>query len=296
MSDIIGSAQNFLPASTVLTAGGDEDDDNDDASTNFDLTSPFTLVVNVNPDLVLTGSQARITAIHAIGSQGGQGVWGQGGDINIGGDMGIGVLGETAAPDAQMTLVRNQVTALSGVRGNSVKSHGVAGASARGHGVMGHTNSATHCGIFGVGNVGVCGLAQPPDPKHPAHTFGVLGTTDTLDDAQFAQGSGEAVRGYSVAGFALRGITERNYAGVFETGVSILTKLKQKVQVTVPAQTAQVRLVPATIPKPTPSAGLTPNAQQFPGLAGDLLALKAENGDATLWFCFRDGVNWKKIV
>ena len=283
MGDIIGNTQNFLAAVTTMTAGGDDDDDNDDPSLNFDLAAPFVLSVNVKPDLA---DQAAITAIQAVGSQFGQGVWG------TGGATGIGVLGET--DPAMVQPVRDMVTSISGVRGNSVGSHGVVGASAQGHGVFGRSASATsHSGIFGIGSVGVCGDGELPDAKQAKpRRIGVLGTTDGIDIALAVSGSDEAVRGYSVNGFALRGASQKNYAGVFATGLQIA---KGK-QVSVPAQTAQVRLVPATIPEPASSAQNDPNAQKFSGLAGDLLVLSMANGNATLWFCFHDGVNWKQIA
>jgi hypothetical protein len=59
---------------------------------------------------------------------------------------------------------------------------------------------------------------------------------------------------------------------------------------------AQVRLIPNKIPLSHVGAGGGGNPTSR-GLAGDLLAVKPSNGDASLWFwfCFRDGANWKSL-
>jgi len=287
MSDVVAQQDNFLNKTTRLIAGGDDDDDNDEPSSNFDLTNPMVLTA-YSP---LTDKS--ITAMQAIGSQEGEGIVAVGGDnagIGVhgkGGDnpsldmkrqTGIGVFGETGSPPPktpsdELTSFSTLITASSGVRGHSFRDHGVAGSSFRSDGVVGA--SAQQFGVFGRGVVGVRGDGFSLAARG-ASQIGVIGTSDGNDALTKVSGSNEGVRGYSKTGFALRGVSEQNRAGVFETR----------------SATAQVRLVPTTISHGDP----TPNALQLSGLAGDLIVLKTSAGDANLWFCFRDGVHWKQVA
>jgi len=285
MSDVVAQDDNYLNKATRLIAGGDDDDDNDDPSTNWDLTNPIILCA-ISP---LTDKS--ITAVQAIASQEGEGIVAVGGDhagIGVhgkGGDSpsldmkrqeGIGVFGETGSPppntpQADLDTFSALITTPSGVRGHSFRVHGIAGSSFDGDGVVGV--SAKHHGVFGRGSIGVRGDGFP---VHAQPQIGVLGTTDGNDALTKVPGSNEGVRGYSKTGFALRGVSEQNRGGVFETR----------------GTTAQMRLVPTTVQHGDP----TPNGLQLAGLAGDLLVLKTSTGDAGLWFCFRDGVHWKQIA
>lgn len=149
------------------------------------------------------------------------------------------------------------------------------GTTAQGVGVKG-LSSDSGAGVNGESKSGPgvegSSLSGPGVKGRSSSDIGVSGRSE----------DSTGVDGYSLNDVGVFGISVNGRGGVFQTDPSRGTM-------------AQVRLIPNKIPLSPVGAGEGGNPTS-PGLAGDLLAVKPSNGDASLWFCFRDGANWKKIA
>lgn len=158
----------------------------------------------------------------------------------------------------------------------SIKGTGVIGTTAQGVGIKGlSSDSGTGVNGESISGPGVEGSSQsgPGVKGHSNRDIGVSGRSE----------NSTGVDGSSLNDIGVFGISVNGRGGVFQTDPARGTTM------------AQVRLIPNKIPLSPVGAGVGGNPTS-PGLAGDLLAVKPSNGDASLWFCFRDGVNWKKIA